>query len=155
MTYPFQPKSTANMLAGQFWPIRLPDDEFGCGMVLDVVSGSRRAFLAGLIDWHGPREPLHTEIEGRSIIAQGTGHVKMILEGYGWITGTLPTDVVPPSPLLWTEHLGGREWGLYRGLVLVDRIGPEEAENHPRRGTWGYNFINLLAAKKIKTHNKP
>lgn len=123
-------------------------------MVLDVVSDSRRGFLAGLVDWHGPKEPLHTEIVESNLVAQGVGHVKMILEGYGCITGTLPPEVAPPSPLLWTEHLGGREWGLFRGLVLVDRISQEEAENYPRRNTWGYNFINLLAAKKIKKHNK-
>ena len=154
MTYPFQPKSTANLQAGQFWPIRLPDGGFGCGMVLDVVSDSRREFLAGLIDWYGQEEPLHTEIMERSLIAQGIGHVKMILEGYAWITGTLPSEVPPPSPMLWTEHLGGREWGLFRGLTLVEHIGSNEAEKYPRRSTWGYNFINLLAAKKIKTHNK-
>ena len=43
---------------------------------------------------------------------------------------------------------------MFRGLELVERIGPDEAENHPRRSTWGYNVINLLAAKKTKTHNK-
>lgn len=124
-------------------------------MVLDVVSDSRREFLAGLIDWYGQEEPLHTEIRGRSLVAQGIGHVKMILEGYGWITGTLPSEVAPPSPMLWTDHLGGREWGLFRGLTLVERIGTNEAEKYPRRSTWGYNFINLVAVKKIKTHNKP
>jgi hypothetical protein len=153
MTYPFQPKSSKNLRAGQFWPIRLPDGGFACGMVLDVVSDSRREFLAGLIDWHGPEEPLPIAIEGRALVAQGIGHVKMILEGYGWITGTLPPEVNPPSPILWTDHLGGREWGLFLGLTLVKRIGPDEAENHPRRRTWGYNVINLLAAEETKTHN--
>jgi len=123
-------------------------------MVLDVVSGSRREFLAGLVDWHGPREPLPSEIAEQSLVAQGVGHVKMIIEGYGWITGALPPEVSPPSPLLWTDHLGGREWGLFRGIVLIKRIGQEEAAKHPRRSTWGYNLINLLTAKKTKTHNK-
>ncbi|MES2658479.1 MAG: hypothetical protein V4689_07665 [Verrucomicrobiota bacterium] len=154
MIYPFQPKSTANLRAGQFWPIRLPDGGFACGMVLDVVKDSKREFLAGLIDWHGPAEPIEAEIGGQPLVAQGIGHVKMILEGYGQITGTLPLEAAPPTPMLWAEHLGGREWGLFRGLELIDRIRPDVAEKYPRRGTWGYNVINLLAAKESKTHNK-
>jgi len=136
---------------GQFWPIRLPEGGFACGMVLDVVSDSRREFLAGLIGWHGPQGPLGKDIEGCEVVAQGVGHVKMILEGYGWITGSLSSEVSPPQPILWTEHLGGSEWGLYRGLDLIERIDAKAAEKYPTRSTWGYNVINLLAAKHTKT----
>jgi hypothetical protein len=123
-------------------------------MVLDVVSDSRRDFLAGLIAWHGPQEPLGIDLEGCEVVAQGVGHVKMILEGYGWITGELPARVTPPQALLWADHLGCREWGLYRGLDLVQRVDPDAAEKYPRRRTWGYNVINILAAKQSKRHNR-
>ena len=75
----------------------------------------------------------------------------MIQEGYGWITSVLPPESKPPIPLLWTEHLRGNEWGLYRGLELTGIIDKEQAENYPRKRTWGYNVINLLAERKLNT----
>ena len=120
-------------------------------MVLDVSRDSRKVFLAALIDWHGPDKPTATELQGRQVVAQGLGHVKMILEGFGWITGSLPPGIAPPEPLLWTEHLGGSSWGLFRGLELVARIQGDESEKYPRRRTWGYGVINLLAVKRFNT----
>lgn len=120
-------------------------------MVLDVPRDCRKEFLACLIDWHGPDEPTGEDLRGRQVVAQGRGHVKMILEAFGWITGSLPPDVSPPSPLLWTEHLGGSDWGLFQGLELVARIKRDEAEKYPNRCTWGYGVINLLAEKKFNT----
>ena len=120
-------------------------------MVLDVVHDSRREFLAGLIDWQGSEPPCENDIVGRDVVEQGVGHIKMITEGYGRITGELPDGIDPPEPLLWVEHLGGSDWGLYRGLKLIRKINGEEAQSYSRRRTWGYNVINLLAAKKQTT----
>ena len=62
--YPFAPKSSSYLEAGQFWAIPLTDGRFGCGRVLDVprepdpnILVGRRAFLAGLMDWVGTAEP--------------------------------------------------------------------------------------------------
>lgn len=155
MAYPFQPKSTAKLRPGQFWPIPLPHGGFACGMVLDVVRNSTRHFLAGLIDWHGPQEPTPTGIAGRPLIIQGTGHLKMIQNGHGWITGILPDHVAPPAPLLWTSPLANNARGLYRGLDLISQITPEQAAAYPQWHGWGYNVINLLAAKHFPPSAPP
>ena len=95
MEYPFKPKSTVHMENGQFWPIRLSDGEWACGMVLSINKESRREFVAGLVDWRGAEEPSASDIEGRKIIEQGVGHIKMISEGYGRIIGRVSPDHAP------------------------------------------------------------
>jgi hypothetical protein len=103
----------------QFWPIPLSNGIFACGIVLDLVDGRKNEFLAGLVNWSGSKEPKSEDIVGLGVVDQGIGHINMIQEGYGWITGVLPPGTKPPSSLLWTEHLHGSEWGLYRGLKLT------------------------------------
>ncbi|MDF1723140.1 MAG: hypothetical protein P1U59_01405 [Alcanivorax sp.] len=151
MEYPFQPKSTLHFQVGNFWPILLPDGDFACGMVLALTPGSRTMFLAALLDWRGSEPPTGSDLIDCKVLEQGEAHLKVIKEGYGWITGMLPKDVEPPSPLLWTEHLGEAKWGLYRGFELINVIDSERAEQYPRKRTWGYNVINRLAARRLST----
>jgi len=139
------------MEVGQFWPIPLSDGGFACGIVLDIVAGSRRAFLAGLLEWRGYEEPSPKNVADSQVIEQGEGHIKMIKEGYGQIVGVLPPEIKPPLPLLWVEHLRGKEWGLYRGLDLIEVIDAKQARAHPIKRTWGYNLINLLAERRLGT----
>lgn len=139
------------MEIGQFWPIPLSDGKFACGIVLDLVRGSNREFLAGLVNWCGPKEPQPRDIAWLDVVEQGIGHIKIIQEGCGRIIGVLPSDSLPPSPLMWTEHIGGNEWGLYRGLELTEVIDAEQAKEYQRKRTWGYDVINLLAEKRFCT----
>jgi hypothetical protein len=152
MKYPFKPKSTAYMQAGQFWPIALSSGGFACGIVLDIEKGSRRGFLAGLLDWCGTHEPTEQDIQGCNILEQGEGHIKMIQEGYGSITGILRET---PTPLVWTEHRGGKDYGLYRGLELIEIINKDQSKKYPNVSSWGYNVINILAEKKYGTQPEP
>ena len=147
LTYPFQPKSNAKLRPGQFWPIALPHGGFACGMVLDISKKSTRHFLAALIDWHGPHEPTATDIAGRQVIDQGTGHIKMIQNAHGWITGILPDNVAPPPALLWKGPLVNHVRCLYRGFDLISQITEDQAKGYPSWYSWGYNVNNRRAAK--------
>ena len=151
MEYPFQPKSTLLLQVGQFWPIVLPDGNFACGMVLGLTPGSRTMFLSGLLDWSGSEQPLGSDLIDCEVLEQGQAHLKVIKEGFGWITGVLPPDIEPPSPLMWTEHLGEEKWGLYRGFEFITVINSERAGQYPRKRTWGYNVLNRLAARRFST----
>ena len=53
MKYPYEPKSNRKLEIGEFWTIQLPNNQFGCGIVLDIPNkdDSRVIFTAGLIDW--------------------------------------------------------------------------------------------------------
>lgn len=143
VNYPFQPKSTAYMRKGQFWPIPI-EGGFACGIVLDIEKNSRTVFLAGLLDWVGTQKPTTSDLECSIVVEQGEGHIKMIGQRGSSIIGELPN---PLSPLIWTEHLGGPDYGLFEGLVLIDRITCKESEVYSKRSTWGDNVINILADK--------
>jgi len=148
MQYPFEPKSTSFMKAGQFWPIALSNGKFGCGMVLDIVPEGRRSFLAGLLDWCGEREPTAEDLVGCELLAQGEGNIQMILESHGSITGEVAESEVP-TPITWMEHRGGRDYGLYQGLELVQIVDAQTAEAYPRRKVWGVTVIQVLAEAKL------
>ena len=126
---------------GQYWPIPIKGG-FACGIVLDICKGQRKEFLAGLLDWTGSHEPIQSDLESAIVLSQGEGHIKMIWQREAQIIGKLAE---PPQPYEWTEHLGGPEYGLFKGLDLIDRLTAEEAKVYPKRGTWGFNVINILA----------
>ena len=65
--YPFRPKSTAELEAGQFWSIPLPDGRFACGRVLQM-NGSQIPLRAGRFSaasWTGLTLALQLAIASR------------------------------------------------------------------------------------------
>ena len=120
--YPFIPKSTARMKAGQFWGVPLRGKGFACGIILSIEkkhNGKRdsRRFLAGLLNWVGLENPTPTQIIGREVIAHGFAHLKTITENGRCLLG----EVEPWWP-----------W-------------PPELENLHIISTWGYGVISVLA----------
>jgi hypothetical protein len=154
-SYPFVPKSNASLRAGQFWAVPLSDGRFGCGRVLDVpgigdlhVPANSRMFLAGLLDWVGPRPPTDQSIAGGQLDAQGFAHIKTILTTGGELLGwrDLAADRIVPAA--WRSHeAGGTVW-VYEG---ARRIRPATAEDRelPVMGTWGYSVLKLLAEQQF------
>ena len=67
--YPFEPRSNAHLLPGQFWGVPLSDGRLACGRVLAVKAGSdsyfpgnSRTFLAALMHWEGDEPPTAEDI---------------------------------------------------------------------------------------------
>ena len=129
--YPLLPKSTARIKAGQFWGVPIEGRGFGCGVILAIerkLTGKRdtRRFLAGLLDWSGPKHPTSTQIVGRRVIAYGFAHLKTITENGGALIG----EVEP-----WWE------W-------------PPEIQNMNNIPTWGYSVVSILAEKYHRGHSE-
>ena len=59
--YPYSPKSTSRLRAGDFWALPRKDGAFACGRVLQVTGDQlvslTRAFFGGLLDWVGSSAP--------------------------------------------------------------------------------------------------
>ena len=111
------PKSNAYLRAGQFWAVPLSDGRFGCGRVLDVprsgdlhVPANSRMFLAGLLDWVGPRPPTDQSIAGAHLNAQGFAHIKTILTTGGEVLGwrDLAADGIVPNRVALTRRRAAR-----------------------------------------------
>jgi hypothetical protein len=125
--YPFRPKSTAHLKAGQYWSFRLRDSGFVCGVVIalrrKVGAIDQRIFLAGLLDWVGSAPPTAREIEGIRVRERGFAHIKAITENGGEILGE-----VSPS------------WGY-----------PSEIEPTDSISTWGFGVIRVYGEKYFGT----
>src|SRR5262245_21051544 len=102
--YPFVPRSTARLCAGQFWSIPLLNGRWACGRVLQlkVTAGGRRdsrAFLAGLMNWSSRYPPTSDTIAGAQVLEQGQAHIKTIRENGGIVLGyrALEADGIEPG----------------------------------------------------------
>ena len=121
--FPFRPKSTARLKAGQYWSFCLKSGLHVCGVVIarrrDGAKINQRLFLAGLLDWSGAAAPKVEEIEGARIKERGFAHIKTITENGGDILGE-----VRPS------------WGYDEEIEATDSIS-----------TWGYGVVRVYAEK--------
>jgi hypothetical protein len=127
--YPFVPKSTASLVAGQLWAIPLSNGRFACGRVLQAVRersvGSRTMFLAGLMNWCGAAPPTSESIAGSGVVAEGGAHIVTIVDNGGAITGMRPLDLDGIEPALRLDAHEGARLMVVRGLVPL-RVATRE-----------------------------
>jgi hypothetical protein len=111
-TYPFSPKSNAQLEPGQFWSIPLSDGRFGCGRVLrvdrDRSYGARILFVGAVLDWVGDVPPTAQAIAGRQVLAIGVTHVRAISYGGGALVGERPLAADGIEPPVGSV---GTHWG--------------------------------------------
>ena len=150
-SYPFEPKSNAHLLAGQFWGIPLSDGRFGCGRVLAVprepdmfVPVGSRMFLAGVHRWVGASPPTGDAIAGAPLLAQGFAHVRAIRENGGSVLGRRLLVLDDLLPARWRTHeAGGTVW-VYEGATRLHLATAADARL-PIMSTWGYNVVSVVA----------
>ncbi|MEA2546054.1 MAG: hypothetical protein QOI09_1327 [Chloroflexota bacterium] len=96
-TYPLTPKTTAQLIPGQFWSIPLSDGRFGCGRVIRIEDGKaigrRTRFIGAILDWDGDAPPSPEAIAGSGVLAVGNAHVRLISFGGGAILGEQPLNL--------------------------------------------------------------
>src|SRR5688572_24821938 len=95
--FPFQPKSTRDLLPGQFWGVRLDDCRFACGRVLQVggdqLPTPRVSFFGGLLDWIGLEPPTFAGIAGAKVLQFGAMHLHSITRVGTGVLGQRPLEV--------------------------------------------------------------
>jgi hypothetical protein len=153
--YPFVPRSSAYLEAGQFWSIPLSDGRFACGRVLAVprepdplIMVGRRAFLAGLIGWAGAAPPDGEAIAGAGLVDQGFAHIKSITTTGGEILGIRPLELDGIVPRRWKSHEGGGTVWVYEGATRLHPISPAE-RSLAIISVWGYSVIRDLAEARF------
>ena len=102
--YPFVPRSTSHLLAGQFFSFALSDARFACGRVLSTAwpdsNGRRSLFYFGLMEWCGDTKASSEDLEGRGLLYENWGHVVMFSDYTCTIDGYRPLELdgIKPSP---------------------------------------------------------
>ena len=156
--YPFEPKSNAYLLPGQFWGVPLSDGRWACGRVLAIKKksdqyfpGNSRTFLAALMDWEGDEPPTADDISGHEVVAQGWAHVLTIQNNGRLILGHRDLALDGIRGLRRVTHRGGGTVMLYEGATPLRPATRDEAATMPVFGTWGFKVISVLAERLFVT----
>jgi len=152
--YPFEPKSNAYLVPGQFWGVPLSDGRWACGRVLAIkkepdryFAGNSRTFLASLMDWEDGEPPTAERIIGRQVVAQGWAHVLLIQKNGRLILGHRELALDGIRGLREVTHRVGGIVMLYEGPTPLRPATPEEASTLPVVSTWGFKVISRLAER--------
>ncbi len=149
-SYPFVPKSTAYLRAGQYWAVPLSDGRFACGRVIAVLRGERRLFLAGLMDWVSDAPPDFESLAGAGdLIDNGEAHIKAITETGGAILGIRSLAADGIEGLIRVSHRSGGTVYLLRGATRLRDATADEAATLPVLATWGYRSIAVKAEARF------
>lgn len=153
MKYPFIPKSNKALKSGQFWPIRLANGNYACGVVVDVYPPTEddafvprlrnRSFLAGLVDWRGEALPTTGDIADRDLLDQGLAHVGTIATDNIGIIGDGPYGPDGIPPLFWVTPISAKSpvRYLYQGFRRIREARPEECEPYFGISAWSQDYI--------------
>jgi hypothetical protein len=91
--FPFTPTTSRDLEIGDFWAVELPDGNYGCLQVTDLVRrglGSRTTLVAGIVDWSGKEPPLPDDLTGRAILKQGLTRIEAFVATSAQVLGNLP-----------------------------------------------------------------
>jgi hypothetical protein len=96
-TFPFVPRSAAQLEIGDFWTVALSDGDLGVLQVRDLKgpgAGSRSSLVAGVVAWRGGRAPAATDLCGCLVLKQGLTDIRAFKEDgaqiIGNTSGTVP-----------------------------------------------------------------
>jgi hypothetical protein len=149
--YPFIPKSTSYLEPGHYWSIPLSNDEFTCGVVLQLIlrNGKKdsRLFICGLMNWSGPNLPVEEELKNCEVIAHGQAHIKSISKNNGEILGKLNWENSKLEVPLSLSESPGRNCRLQRGYELLGIATPQQQKELNVFATWGLRAIVVRAEK--------
>ena len=90
-SFPFVPRRSSALVAGDFWSISLSNGRYACGRVLGHIGRSEPrstvTFIAGLLDWTSDQPPDAAAIAGAAVANIGHVHVATISDGGGAVVG--------------------------------------------------------------------
>jgi len=157
--YPFVPKSTVRLRPGDYWSIPLSNGRFACGRVIQLAPtdrvGSRRLFLAGLLDWSSEALPSYLNIGGCKVLQQGAVHIKAITENAGVILGNRPLQLDGIEPGCFLDSSPGPSCLLMKGFDIIRGATTEEQRRLPVFSTWGYEVMLRMAEDFFRKSSKP
>lgn len=150
--FPFTPKSNSKLMPGHFWPIRLSNVSFACGIVLATPTDTKiyrsRGFYAGLLNWNALDRPTVSalELSPLKILKEGKVHIKTITTQEESILGFIdPEKNNLPIKLTVDSRIYSPSSQVVQAFDIVRKATPEDHQNLDTISTWGYSVIINLA----------
>ncbi len=154
--FPFIPKSTRQLLPGDYWDIPLDSGKFACGRVMQLDFDDKKlnpvSVLVGLVNWSGSDIPTEKEIAGKRILRQGVTHIRTIQEVGGMVRGrrSLTVDGLSPWVFRDAEHADLVQCGVFPIRQFDERYDSDL----PVFEVWGYLFIKEIAERLFSNKKK-
>ena len=152
IAYPFVPKSTAYLNAGDFWDIPLGNGTFACGRIIQLDTSGRkrhtRMFLGGLMDWCAPELPTMSALDGAKVLFQTVLHVRSIGWCNGMVRGWRDLALEHIEPAMMVSGARGLGCLLYRGLEELGPASDLEQQTLPEYGVSGMAVLKILATER-------
>ena len=149
MKYPFVPKSNKSLKIGDYWLIKLESGKYSIGIVLDIPPAeyrSRTEFVAGLLNWKEFAKPEIEKIKNFKILKQGKASVKTIKHTGREIAGNINLELHNIECLEQKNQTKYSEYTyVIKGYKKIKKMERKDSEKYETLGTWGYNFIKVLA----------
>jgi hypothetical protein len=156
LKFPFVPKSNAQIEPGHFWPIKLLNGKFGCGIILDVPADKKadsRNIYAGLLNWTGDLPPTEESLESGPLktLDEGFVHIKTITIQEEAIQGYLDLTKNNLIPQLQVDSENySNSSSVLRGFSVVRSSTPIDHTQLNTESTWGYEVIIATANKLLQ-----
>lgn len=135
-------------MPGHFWPIKLSNGSFACGIVLATPKNTKlfgsRIFYAGLLNWNALERPTASSLElfPLKILKEGKAHIKTITTQEESIVGFIDLE---KNNLLIKLTVDSRIYSSTSKVVqafdIIHKATPEDHQNLDTISTWGYSVI--------------
>jgi hypothetical protein len=156
ITYPFIPKSNSKLRPGHFWPIKLSNGQFACGIVLTIPTDkglyNTRNFYAGLLNWTGMEKPTSDSLESAQlkILDNGVAHIKTILTQGEAIEGQI--DLLKNDleiELVVDSRVYSNSSYVLKGFQTIRKATRQDHQILKTKSTWGYEVIVIQANRLL------
>ena len=152
MKYPIYPKSNKFLKPGDYWLVKLSDNSYTIGLVIDIPPSDlrlTREIYIGLLDWNEKHIPDINEIQGIEIIEQGHAHIKTINEIGQGIIGNIDLNNanIKIKETIGSYGANASNFHIMKGYQIIRDFEIEDRQNYPSSGYWGYDYIKTIAEK--------
>jgi hypothetical protein len=152
--FPFTPKSNSKLLPGFFWPIKLSNGNYACGIILDVPEDKKlygtKSIYVGLLDWTSKIKPTGQSLELNRLKLVGQGHVniKTIINQGEAIEGYIDIE---KNNLKIELNVSNSHYSpdshILKGFNIIRHSTKEDHKKLKNKSTWGYSVIVNMANK--------
>ncbi len=150
-SYPYSPSTVEELSVGEYWPLALDDNFFGCGLVVQLNPDPRsRSFLAAVLTFRSLEIPSDTSISSCCYIDQGETHLGAIVANGNQILGICEGLVDSVRPMMFRACACHHRSYLLNGLC---KIRPQTIDDsvYPVLSYWlGPRAMNGIAEGRCR-----
>ncbi len=159
MNYPFVPKSNKKLKKGDYWIMKLSDESYSVGIVIDIPPSDlklTREIIVGILKWNERYIPVLNDLMNAEILEQGHAHIKTINYTGDEIVGIIDLIKYNITPLLMIGSYGanGTKSYLMKGYGIVREFKKGDRDKFEMSSYWSYDYIKEIAEKVFVEKDK-